>query len=697
MKLKSFISAQEPEQKKTVRRQPFYMTLAQSAEASKRVEFEAKHLATLIQIANASFEEYGMISSFRDIIKLHGASEGLMSCINADDQLARCLGIAIPEVTAVNAQAIGVSCCEAIDEKLSCSCGLTCKFMKDLIDSVNSFISALTDNAVCQKETIETVYEEIVKKVTSIDALAFSKEEICGYAQPVFMERVAAINEVISGLMEAVDVNSAEKVIPALQKLGFVVEANAQIRPETPAEAKATEPPKEAVMSAPVTEAAKSEEELDNAPAAPVAVPEPSNGSATDDVQSKEIAVLRWTPETIGAACCAVIGVLGRAADLTKLGAKVTAICGAAIAKCNEEGEKSPEVQGKLDGERRFAAFMSSALHILGSAINGLVDQCVCMSTKLKKCECCCGDGSCKTAAPAIAVTQEQPLATVCSKQGPRFYKKVTDESTQIPPMTVTPKEEGTQPAVAPAESGDEQKKVTQVTPPDQSMTVPEQPKPAEGAGAAKPAEEGGELKKVEPKQEVPVPTVKTKDENGLVEDPILAPTTNPVPPVKDPAPPAVPVAPAAPAEPVPPVTTAPAGPAIPAVAPAAPANPGLVEDPIIAPAKPAPAITQDNAEPPANAPAKSGDSQPAVTQTTPPDKSMTVPEQPKPTGDVEPAAAPAESGDSQKKSEQPEKVETIQNPPKVEEKPAENAEPLQHPENTVDAASFRKLGSFWI
>lgn len=562
---------------------PMYMILADSAASNKKVEMHAKRLSALIGNANMIAEERELISSFRDNLKMHGASESLMACINAEDQLARCLGIVIPEINAVNATAVGISCCEAIEEKLECSCGLVCKFMKDLLESVGSYTKSLSANAECQKETLKVVFDEIINSVKFIKAEEFAKEEICGYAQPVFMERAAAIKELVDGILAVSSEADAEKFIPALKKLGYVVEQNIEVREETINEAKAEEPPKEEVMNAPVETAEKSEEELEQeaAEGKPVeetpeeskaAVPAPAEGVATDDLQEEEVAVLRWTPTTIGEAAKTVIDLLADVEKLVALGDKVNGICKEAIAKCDAEGEKSADVQAKLDADRRFASFLSTVLHLLGTCINELVDQVVGMSAVVKKFEAPAEEEK-TDVVPVEEVTQSEPLGDKCSKAGKRFAKlKAEDEEPKAnDPAVEQPKVE--QPEGAEAN-------------PVAPMTLPNQPKPEEGAEPAVAPEEGGKQEPVEP--------VEPKlDDDGLIEDPIVAPTTAPVPqvnPVEEPAPAPAQEVPAAPAQPE-------ADPIAP-VAPPAPEgeDPKVEEEPIVAPV-PAPIQNNVNGE----------------------------------------------------------------------------------------------------
>ena len=644
------VEAAAPTVQEFVMDKPFWNILSDLRLTQKDVELKGLRLKDHVKLGYLQEEDYAELRGISDTIKAYGTSEGLMACINENDQLARCLGIAIPEVNAINGQSVGIACVEAIAEKLECSCGMTCKFLKDLSGNVSAFVNAFMSNVECQKETLKVVNEAIIKSVKFVDAVKFNTAEICGYTQPVFMERIAAVEEVLAAIKDINSIEDAQKFIPALQKLGYVVEQTVEVREETPAEAKATEPEASSVMSAPVKESEKSEEELEG----PVTESEiPATIEATDGCQKQEVAVLRWTPDGIANAAVAVITILSKTEEIASIGKRVESIIADTVADCDKEGEKDEAVRAKIDANRRLASFLSSVLFILGKATNEFVDQVVCMSSVLKKYEAEKEED--KNIVPASDVTVEKPLADKCSKAGFRFIPKTVAEA--VPPMEVKPEEEGTQPAVAPAP---EQKEVEQPKPaqaePDPAMTVEPKEEGLPGKPADLPEPQG---EKVQPEVKVDEPA---KAEGGFVEDPIVStpatPEAQPVLPAPATTPEIVP-----PADPVPPAEP---------TAPAEPAQAPVVEDPVVAPTAP----VQDNVN-----------------------------------SEEEPKAvpAPAEPVEPPKGSEPVELDPALNKPvtdpvpeekivPAGEEKPAEQVKELQEPEKTnPNAAEAKAKGKLWF
>lgn len=639
---------------------PFWNILSDLHISQKNLDAAGTKLAAHIHLGYLQEEDFAELKSIKDTIKAYGCSEGLMACVNENDQLARCLSIAIPEVSPINAQSVGIACCEAIESKIDCSCGLTCNFLKDLAGNVDSFLKAFNSNLECQKETIKVVNDGIIKSVQYVEAEKFAKAEIFGYAKPVFFDRVKAIEEIVAGINECDSEACAEKFAPALKVLGYVVEQTVEVRPETNDEAVATEPEVSEVMSAPVQTAEKSEEELEGPAEEPKA--EPVKAFATDACQPAPIAVMRWTPSGIAEAAVAVVGLIGKAEGIVALGGKIKTLVEATVAECDKEGEKDEQVRAKIDADRRFISFLSSVLHLLGKCTNELVDQVVCMGSTLKKFE---AEKEEETVVKASEITEEKPLADKCSKAGYRFAKKLINEA--VPPMEVKPKEEGTQPAVAPAP---EQKEVEQPKPaqaePDPAMTVTPKEEGLPGKPADLPEPQG---EKIQPKVEEPG----TKAEGGLVEDPIVStpatPEAQPVLPAPTPeAEPVVPTEPA-PAEPVAP--PAPEAPVAPAEQPA-PAQ--TVEDPVVAPIG-APAVS-DNVN---------GNEDP---------KAVPAPAEPvEPPKGTEPVTLDPALNKPVTDPVPEEKVV-----PAGEEKPAEQVKELQEPEKTnQNVAEAKAKGKIWF
>ena len=482
-----------------------------------------------------------------------GCSEALMSIFNENNQLANALGFEIPEINAVNAKTVGVKCVEEIENKVEEAGCLVCKFFEDLVASVTSYLQKLSETAACQKETIDNLIKDILSDVTTIDAEAFAKEEIFGYTQPVFEERLSALKVLNAKLFE-IEPGKVEELSGQLKTLGYVVEANVEVREETPAEAAAEAPAPSEVMSEPVVvapaegepAAAPATEEIEGSAAA-----EPEKAEAaepTDAAQEQPLAVFKWTPELIKKAASELIELLAGTENINKVGARIEAIkaevCKSAEAAKIAEGDAKAQAEAEIDKGRKFAAFLGEVVQLYGKSINELVDQVITMVGKLKKVEAPAEEPK---AVKVDEVTQEAPLGNKYRKVKNVFRLKNEDGNPDddIDNHEFKPEEQGSEPAG---------------TLPNETETGKDDTPPA---GTLPDGSEGdGKTEQVET----------TKNEAGIVtEEPLVPPITPAEPaPATEPAAEPAPVAPATPAEPA---TTAP-----------------VQEEPIVAPAVAEPA-----------------------------------------------------------------------------------------------------------
>ena len=463
-----------------------------------------------------------------------GCSEALMSIFNENNQLANALGFEIPEINAVNAKTVGVKCVEEIENKVEEAGCLVCKFFEDLVASVTSYLQKLSETALCQKETIDNLVKDILSDVTTIDAEAFAKEEIFGYTQPVFEERVAALKVLNAKLFE-IEPGKAEELAGQLKTLGDVVESNVEVREETPAEAAAEAPATAEVMNEPVV-VAPAEGEPAAAPATEgiegeasaepekAAEPEPA-----DAAQEQPIAVFKWTPELIKKAANDVIELLAGTENIGKVGGRIEAIkaevCKAAEAAKLAEGDAKAQAEAEIDKGRKFAAFLGEVVQLYGKSINELVDQVITMVGKLKKVEAPAEEPK---AVKVDEVTQEAPLGNKYHKVKNVFRLKNEDGNPDddITNHDFDPDKQGSEPAG---------------TLPDDTETGKDDTPPA---GTLPEGSEGdGNTEQVET----------TKDEGGVVpEEPIIPPTTPSEPAPAEGEPAAAPATPAEPATPAP-------------------------------------------------------------------------------------------------------------------------------------------------
>lgn len=486
-----------------------------------------------------------------------GCSESLMSIFNEGNQLANALGFEIPEITTVNANVVGVKCVEEIENKVEEASCLVCKFFEDLVASITSYLAKLGETALCQKETIDALVKDILSDVKLIDAEAFAKEEIFGYTQPVFEERIEALKVLNAKLFEVEAGTAATDLAPQLKVLGYVVETDIEVREETPAEQEESAPAPAEVMSEPVVteESAPAAEGLEGETAT-----EPKNEEApADAAQEQELAVFRWTPELIKKAAADLIELLGATENIAKVGARIEAlkadVCKAVEGAKLAEGEGKAAAEVVIDNGRKFAAFLGEVVQLYGKSINELVDQVVNMAGKLKKNEV---EAAAPEAVKTEEVTQEAPLGNKYHKVGNIFRLK--NEGGDNPDDDITnhdfdPDKQGSEPAGALPNDEEGGK--------DDTPPAGDLPNNSEG---------DGKVEQVET----------TKNEGVVTEEPLVAPTTPPEPAPQEPAQ-AEPEATPAVAEPAAPVVEEPITPAVadPADAPTIPVtNEGGVVEP---------------------------------------------------------------------------------------------------------------------
>ena len=158
------------------------------------VDLAAKKVVSVICTDRKVREAVANLQAAKHCIKTYGASESIMAIFNDGNQLANALRLEIPEITSINASSVGIACCEAIDEKVVEANALIKKFFEELCANVANFFEKLEEVTECQKCTLTGLAQDILADIEAIDAESFAREKVFGYAQKVFMERLAALN-----------------------------------------------------------------------------------------------------------------------------------------------------------------------------------------------------------------------------------------------------------------------------------------------------------------------------------------------------------------------------------------------------------------------------------------------------------------------------------------------------------------------
>ena len=369
-------------------------------------------------------------------IKAFGASESIMSLFNAGNQLSDALGLAIPEITSVNASSVGLACCEAIEQKTLSAYSLVNTFFKDLVANVTLFFEKLDDVTTSQKKALEEVASGMLSNLDTIDAVSFANMPIFGFAKTTFDERLNALNGIIElvGNCEATP-SCIEEFRPLLEVLGYQVREEAVIEPETVQEAEETAPESSTVLHeehAPVTSTEDIVEGEDVAPVAEV---------PADVPQEKTMAVFGWNPATIRDGVNGMCELLGKVGGLRPIQDKILELQQKALAAIDSESTQEeepavapieedtptqeeepapvdPEVLSTeaLEGEeaiescRTIAGFFGVALTLFQSNVTEMVNQLVTMVGKLKAVEV---EAESPAAVPVEEVTTEAPIGPV--------------------------------------------------------------------------------------------------------------------------------------------------------------------------------------------------------------------------------------------------------------------------------------------
>lgn len=412
LNLKSILAPkQHSTAKKVASKGFFWIHLANMQNCQVALQMKGDKITRVICQDKAVYDAVSTLKQAKALFMEHGATEGLMAVFNDGNQLANAIGIEIPNITSLNTRQVGKLCCEGIDNVVESAYAKVCEFFHSLAHTVCDYLDKLCETSKCQQETLNDLANDLLGNIEAIDAAAFATDEVFGFTQPVFMERIKALEE-INAAMPSLDPAKLSELEPALKTLGYQVEEKVAIVEESPAVAEAEAPAPEEVMSAPVAEtpapeAGKSQEDLEQRETVEAI---PADGPA-DAPQEQEMAVFRWTPANLKEAVLALAAVIGKCDNIAKAKDIVCKCKSDVCAKVEQIGAADGDAKVKADAEieecRKFAATVGTIAQLYGTACSHMVDQAVAMCGKLKKAEV---PEQAPAATPVEEVTEQKPL-----------------------------------------------------------------------------------------------------------------------------------------------------------------------------------------------------------------------------------------------------------------------------------------------
>lgn len=412
---------------KSPKSQMVWVDMANMINTRFAVDIAAKKVTAVVTNDRKICNALSTLKNAKSVIKTYGASESIMCIFNSGNTLSDVIGMEIPAITAENAKAVGIACCENIDETIVNAYEKVKVFFDQIVESAGTFFTKLQDQATSQNAMIDRVVSSISSEAAKIDAVSFNSDDIFGYTQPVFMERVNAL-QYINDNFASLGTSSEElrTLEPYMKVLGYkIVETgtesllegdeetpSVQIVPETPKEAEQTAPePAEVLNPQPVltgdpaevisTEEGEGEEKQPVVTTTPVTPVEPA-----DAPQEQTMAVFRWTPSNIVVAAGAVKNVLysvPKFADVyNKLGTVRDDVT-KSIETIQMDSSQKDFCESTISAGRSYAAFLGDVIAVYSASVNELVDQVLTMAGKLVV------NASDKGVAPE-AITTEDPM-----------------------------------------------------------------------------------------------------------------------------------------------------------------------------------------------------------------------------------------------------------------------------------------------
>lgn len=449
LNLKSILAPkQHSTAKKVASKGFFWIHLANMQNCQVALQMKGDKITRVICQDKAVYDAVLTLKQAKALFMEHGATEGLMAVFNDGNQLANAIGIEIPNITSLNTRQVGKLCCEGIDNVVESAYAKVCEFFHSLAHTVCDYLDKLCETSKCQQETLNDLANDLLGNIEAIDAAAFATDEVFGFTQPVFMERIKAL-EAINAAMPSLDPAKLSELEPALKTLGYQVEEKVAIVEESPAVAEAEAPAPEEVMSAPVAEtpapeAGKSQEDLEQRETVEAI---PADGPA-DAPQEQEMAVFRWTPANLKEAVLALAAVIGKCDNIAKAKDIVCKCKSDVCAKVEQIGAADGDAKVKADAEieecRKFAATVGTIAQLYGTACSHMVDQAVAMCGKLKKAEV---PEQAPAATPVEEVTEQKPLGNKRRSKVRRRHAKNEFEGGDVTEHEFKPEEQMDDPA----------------------------------------------------------------------------------------------------------------------------------------------------------------------------------------------------------------------------------------------------------
>ena len=366
-----------------------WLKIANMHNSAFAVDVAKRKLVAVVAHDRAVCDAVNLLANAKSVIKTYGASESIMAYFNQGNQLADCIGMSIPEITEANASAVGIACCESIDSTVVGAYDKVKEFFDALISTANNFFSKLKIQTASQSETIDTIVDNIIDSSESISADEFAKLEVFGYTQPVFMNRVVAL-QFINDHLATCEANNESMLQfgPALKSLGYKIvekssegimdgetdqiESELQIVPDT-----AEEAPAEGGEQPTPAEGGEGE----------AAAPAPAPAAESLAPAQHTMAAFLWNPSTVRSAAVAIKAILVGSEKLSNVSTSLGNIQGTVVSAIetitSDDNANKVDAEATITSGRRYAAFVGDILAIYSSASNELVDQVVCMSAKL--------------------------------------------------------------------------------------------------------------------------------------------------------------------------------------------------------------------------------------------------------------------------------------------------------------------------
>ena len=407
------------------------------------VDIAAKKVVAIVTAERAVRDAVATLRSAKANIVEYGASEAVMCIFNENNMLADVIGMNIPTITSDNASAIGTACVENIDATVESAYSKVKEFFTSICEAASKFFERFKTQAECQCATIGEVITNIIDKSENIDDAELGKENIFGYTQPVFMERIAALQFIIDNLASSgCSSEELRKFEPSLKTLGYkVVEKvadNSVVAPKTTEEQKADAPNPEEVMDPVQPEPAEKVSSEDVAP---------------DAAQEKPMAVFRWNKDNIKVAAVAIKALLASSNKFDGVATKLGEIRGSVLAAIDSisaaQGEEKSEHEATIECGRNYAAFVGDIIGVYGGAVSELVDQIVCMASKLSK-QKSDGNGQPTNVGtePVSTNPDDQPVAPATQepdttqKEGTPVPEQTNQNAPSAPPAEEQPEQE---------------------------------------------------------------------------------------------------------------------------------------------------------------------------------------------------------------------------------------------------------------